>query len=100
MATRDVVEIFSNLSADLDGQCRIDVGNDDGEYINWIIDSDDPLLLWKRLRTPLFDSKLPGQEFAPAMIVTATGDNGWDDYLLLYHYDSSEEIDPLPEIAT
>jgi len=43
--------------------------------------------------------KLPGAEFRRAMIVTATGTSGWDDYLLLHHYDGDEQIDILPESA-
>ena len=69
------------------------------QYVNLMVESKDPSGTWQRAKWPMVDSKIPGGEIRNALIVTATGENGWDDYLLLHHYDNSEQIDALPEAA-
>ena len=34
-------------------------------------------------------------DLATATIVVCEGDNGWDDYLLLHHFDPREDVDTL-----
>lgn len=69
---------------------------DDSSYVNLIVESNQPNTTWDRARRQMIQSRIPGGEFRNAMIVTATGEYGWDDYLLLHHYDNDEEIDTLP----
>ncbi len=42
-------------------------------------------LLWKKLMPTL-----PGK-----YIVTCEGENGWEDYRLLYHYDPAQQLDEM-----
>ncbi|MBX3416229.1 MAG: hypothetical protein KF851_01395 [Pirellulaceae bacterium] len=97
MTKTDVLDIFGKIAGSWDERVEIQTGNDNGEYVNVLIESNDPCTTWERMKWPLVESKLPGSEFSPAMIVTVTGDNGWDDYLLLHHYDRDQDLDELPK---
>ena len=57
-------------------------GNDKGRYINVSFASDDPKPFWVALREQLVRLGLQG-----ACIVTCTGRDGWNDYLLLHHFE-------------
>ena len=63
-------------------------------YRNFDFDTSNERALWKAIRTTL---RLNGQPpIASAMIIVCEGANGWNDYLLLHHYDKSERVDDLP----
>jgi hypothetical protein len=75
----------------LDSSATISRGNDKGEYVNLYFATDDLKSLWESVRHTL--SAAPG--LANATIVACEGENGWDDYLLLHHFDPSEALDGL-----
>ncbi len=69
----------------------VTTGDDNGPYTNINIDSDDVAQLWTSIRRVIInDSAL-----SAGAIACCEGDNGWDDYLLLYHFDNSESIDAI-----
>ena len=70
---------------------EIQEGDDNGPYINFNIQTNDLKQTWQAVYSIL--SKLP--YVSSSAIVACGGDNGWDDYLLLYHYDKSESVDEL-----
>jgi hypothetical protein len=75
----------------LDPSTRTSEGFDDGRYINIYFEPDDTLVLWHAIRRQLdTDSRL-----AQATMVVCQGENGWDDYLLLHHYDRTLILDEL-----
>ena len=47
------------------------------------------------VRHRFLDSEL-GPQLASASIATCEGNRGWDDYLLLHHYDRTLDLDTLP----
>jgi hypothetical protein len=57
-------------------------GEEETRYINVSFTSADPKLFWVALREQLIRFGLQG-----ACIVTCTGRDGWNDYLLLHHFD-------------
>lgn len=59
----------------------VQYGEDSGEFINITFQTPDPMLLWPTVRQELMRLGLHG-----ASIVTCTGPNGWDDYVLLHHF--------------
>lgn len=67
-------------------------GNDQGPYINLSFAAADHAASWSRLRQR-FDNSEIGRAVAVSTIVTCEGERGWDDYLLLHHFDPSEELD-------
>jgi hypothetical protein len=68
-------------------------GKDDGPYVNVMFDTDNIPALWPILHTHLFQNRSIGQQINRAAIVTCEGHNGFDDYLLLHHYDSTLTLD-------
>ena len=57
-------------------------GTDQGRYINVSFTAADPKAFWEALREHLVRLGLQG-----ACIVTCTGQDGWNDYLLLHHFE-------------
>jgi hypothetical protein len=95
MTEKDITDICAKLKDSWPESISYETGEDDGRYVNLILTTPDRTETWNRIRSKLIDSKLPGGELRDAMIVTMTGQEGWDDYLLLHHYDSAEPLDSL-----
>ena len=66
-------------------------GNDDGEYINYDFSSTNIKESWELLKS-IFEKD---KKLVQSSIVCCEGCNGWDDYLLLSHYDPNEKIDEI-----
>ena len=67
-------------------------GNDNGRYLNFNYLTTKPAELWRTLRSGPFRSKL----LRSASMVVCEGANGWDDYLLLHHWDRRRKLDLAP----
>ena len=69
-------------------------GEDEGAlFVNIVMACEDPILSWQRLRPALLESPEFGAPLKAASLWLCTGEEGWDDYLLLYHYDPAVEVD-------
>jgi len=64
-------------------------GQDQGHYINVHFTTDTPNDFWPALRQQLVRLGLQA-----GSIVTCTGKDGWNDYLLLHHYDPAQAREP------
>lgn len=69
--------------------CHVSRGNENGPYINIDLKSENVQLLWEKIQIELSLNT----NVASAIVVVCEGKKGWDDYLLLYHYDASEHVD-------
>jgi hypothetical protein len=76
---------LSNLRAD----ARVTEGEDKVLFINIDYNVADLPEMWASVRNELSD--IPG--LAESSIVVCEGQNGWDDYLLLHHFDPAESVD-------
>ncbi len=74
-----------------DAVVNVERGDDDGPYTNVNIDAEDIPSLW----SVIADALHAEPSLASATIVCCEGENGWDDYLLLHHFDETETIDTL-----
>ena len=70
---------------------EITSGFDDGRYTNIDIKTVDVRALWNELKELIVDDVVVSN----CAIVCCEGDNGWDDYLLLHHFDETETLDAL-----
>ncbi len=70
-------------------------GYDNGLYVSINYTTDDVKSLWNQIRSHFFEQKDFGYILANASIVVCEGDNGWNDYLLLHHYDEKEKVDTI-----
>ncbi len=66
-------------------------GEDGGPYINVNIYTDDVCSIWPAVAVALKAEP----SLASATIVCCEGENGWDDYLLLHHFDETETLNVL-----
>jgi hypothetical protein len=86
----DLSEAVATLSQREIG-ARITEGKDGGSYVNVDFEVADLSALWESIRKDL--RAVPA--LAAATIVVCEGDQGWDDYLLLHHFDPAEPLDSL-----
>lgn len=64
-------------------------GEDSGRYVNIGFEAADPAGLWAVIRSQL----QADPELAGAAIVVCQGDHGWDDYLVLHHFNPTVSRD-------
>ncbi len=78
---KELIELTTapNYPANVDVQ----EGNDNGRFINITWSTRDYTTLWNTLQQRLEQD----QYLSQCSIVCCEGPHGWDDYLLLHHYD-------------
>jgi hypothetical protein len=96
----DEAEVVSRLTSTGSGtglvqHVEVTKGNDDGHYTNVSYATHDLPRLWTLLRREVLEDARIGPILQKAAIVVCQGDNGWDDYLLLHHFDDNEPFDSL-----
>jgi len=62
-------------------------GEDDGTYLNIVFAAEDPAEAWHHVEAALLGSPQFGAALRTSSIAMCTGTDGWNDYMLLYHYD-------------
>lgn len=73
-------------------------GTDGHYYIDLMFETDRPKELWDLLLQRLYQSAEFGGSMRKSSMAMCQGQHGWDDYLLLHHYDSTIQRDTFPEI--
>src|SRR3954470_11886142 len=86
----DVAAVVARLSS-LDASARVTDAVDDGRYVNIQFAPSDAAVLWKEIRRCLIDDT----KLARVATVFCQGRHGWDDYLLLHHFDRTLILDEL-----
>lgn len=71
-------------------------GDDEGAYLNFTFLAKDLAALWQRIERDLLDAPEFGADLAAAAIVICEGEDGWNDYRLLHHFDPELPLDPAP----
>jgi hypothetical protein len=66
-------------------------------YLNVNFLSDKPLTVWPEIWSALYVRSSFATELRGASIAVATGESGWNDYLLLHHFDPKVELDRASE---
>jgi len=72
-------------------------GHDAVRYFNFTFGTRDLKALWDALRDQVYGDPTFGESVARSSIATCEGSQGWDDYLLLHHFDPGvpcDELDP------
>ncbi len=88
-----VIKELTELTTSSDHPANVDVqeGNDNGRYINVTWSTRDYTTLWETLQKKLEQN----QQLSQCSIVCCEGKHGWDDYLLLHHFDPTQQLDDL-----
>jgi hypothetical protein len=73
---------------------EVESGQDGNDlFCNINVYAEDAYGFWSNVRSQIFTDNL--SRALAIMIVVCEGNNGWDDYLLLYHHDNTEKCDNL-----
>jgi hypothetical protein len=70
-------------------------GFDNGAYINLYFDAPSAAEAWIAIRSTLYENESTGAFMQKSSIATCEGQQGWDDYLLLHHFDPTAALDQL-----
>jgi hypothetical protein len=77
---------------------RVIEGIDGVEYINFEYATENPAELWSEISTKVYGESAFSSQLGQASIVVCEGKQGWDDYLLLHHFNPSEKLDSANEL--
>ena len=95
----NIVELLMSLAKDtsLVQESHVTSGSDDGCYINVDFQTPDAPRLWQAIQSTLCLTPEKKSPISSTIIVVCEGEDGWNDYLLLHHFDKSEAIDTFPK---
>jgi hypothetical protein len=68
-------------------------GEDNGPYANLMFETTELQKLWRLLQDALYRDEEVGSALSQASMAMCEGKDGWNDYLLLYHFDPSVKLD-------
>lgn len=74
---------------------RMEAGEDEGRWVNLSFETEQPARVWPLLQAAFYGQGALGDAMRTASMAVCTGDEGWDDYLLLYHFDPNQILDSL-----
>ena len=78
-------------------RAKIEEGDDDGPYINLMFKTADPNRVWQVVQDQLYAQPVLGELLRQSSMTLCTGATGWDDYLLLHHFNPAFELDRLAD---
>jgi hypothetical protein len=70
-----------------------DSGDDRGPYFNFTFGTQHALQLWQLIQTKIYKSGEFGLHMRRASMAMCSSEAGWDNYLLLFHFDPTEKLD-------
>jgi hypothetical protein len=68
-------------------------GEDEGNYLNIVFGSHSPEDLWPQIKAALYRSAAHGPTLQAQSIAVRTGRDGWNDYVLLHHFDPGVPVE-------
>src|SRR5438093_209157 len=66
-----------------------------GMYVNYFFTATNQNALWRRVRVETIENRLMGTRLRASTIVVAQGSRGWENYRLLHHFDTRQDVDSL-----
>lgn len=95
----DVLALCDSLKAhrDIIDAFQAESGEDDGPYLNLMFETSQPAKVWALLQTTFYPANPQGDAMRAGSMAMCTGEEGWDDFLLLHHFDENLPLDTLPE---
>jgi hypothetical protein len=78
---------------DLVSHHQFDSGHDRLHYLNFTFGTQHAASLWRVLRTRLYEDNELGPHMRAASMAMCSSTEGWDEYLLLYHFNPEVKLD-------
>lgn len=93
-----LIAVCSDVAAmkDLVDHHQFDRGHDKGPYLNFTFGTQRAASLWRLLRTRLYEDEALGPHMHEASMAMCSSTTGWNEYVLLYHFDPAVKQDPDP----
>lgn len=94
----DAAAVLFNLRALAAGWAEglnVEQGDEDGPYANVTYSVRDLAAFWAHLQAEMNRNPTVSAAITRGSIVVCEGEHGWDDYLLLHHFDPAEALDKL-----
>jgi hypothetical protein len=70
-------------------------GQDEGSFYNFTFGTADIPRLWREVQQRVFADSELGLPMSVTSMAMCEGTRGWDDYLLLYHFDPNIPLDEM-----
>jgi hypothetical protein len=95
---RRVASILAELAASVSSVRAFSLrdGNDRGPYVNYLFETRSIAKTWHAISMSVLKHRRIGARLRRSTIITCEGSRGWDNYLLLHHFNSKIELDHLP----
>lgn len=92
---RHVASVLADFAASVGGIRTFSFrgGNDRGPYVNYFFDTRSPRKIWRAMSGSILRHHRIGAGLRRSTIITCEGTRGWDNYLLLHHFDSKVGLD-------
>jgi hypothetical protein len=88
------LEVFQSVKNRMESETIFDVEKQT-EFVNIHFSSSDVKNLWRTLSPFFLGENDALKSIRKGTIVVCQGEVGWEDYLLLYHFDKTESLDQL-----
>jgi hypothetical protein len=89
------LDLLASAARMADAELEVSQGEDGGPYVNAFFRAVELARLWEVLQNHVLSETRLGPRIAAASIVTCEGREGWDDFLLLHHFDRRHALDEL-----
>lgn len=77
---------------------EFDGDDEDGAYFNFTFETERAAELWRQIQASIYESAEYGVRTKCASIAVCSSEEGWDDYLLLFHFDATVEVDDVTSL--
>jgi hypothetical protein len=96
-----VSAVFTEIAgmADVVQRHQFDRGYDDGPYLNFTFGTTQAAALWRVVWERLYEDDLLGPHMRIASMAMCSSEQGWDDYVLLHHFDPTVPLGPASSLT-
>ena len=77
---------------------HFDEGEDKGRYMNFTYNSNDAQSLWKTIKNKVYENQYVGGTLVKCSMAMCSSEEGWDDYILLHHFDPTVPLEEFNEL--
>jgi hypothetical protein len=90
-----IKEFGEAIASDKELVLRFEIveGVDGVSYTNLMFETAEAPSLWRKLHSELYSGEEICDDMLRASIAMCEGKDGWNDYLLLYHFNEGEKLD-------
>ena len=95
--TTHLADAFAAIAAmtELVSHHQFDQGEDRAPYLNFTFGTDHAPRLWAMIQKLVYEDARLRAHLLAASMAMCSSEHGWDDYVILYHYDPAVPVEQL-----